>query len=100
MLVAVGSAGDPKLQAGFADSTAGALPVAGLPKELGWPNPNDGFFEGGSSVSESGAVLVSPNLNVGAGAGVAVAPLFVSLPKLKVGALVVLVWPKSDGADV
>lgn len=73
--------------------------MAGLSKEMVWPNPKDGFFDAGSSIFDSGAAFVSPNLNAGAGAGVEEA-LFDVLPKLKVGALEVADWPDSGGAEV
>lgn len=60
--------------------------MADLSKEVVWPNPKDGLFDAGSSAFGSGAALIPPNLNVGAGAGVGEALADV-LPKLKVGAL-------------
>jgi len=76
----------PKLKAGFAEPVAGAVSVAGFSKEVVWPKPKDGFLDTGSSGFGSGVALESPNLNVGAGAGVEEALVEVA-PKLNVGAL-------------
>lgn len=67
------AAGWPKEKAGFGGSVAGAASDEGLPKVAVWPKAKRDFGLGVAlstfDSAVAGTTLVSPNLNVGAGAG-------------------------------